>query len=727
MHLVTFIFVNIELVILFYLGIHKLARPDDNIVKLNIILIALLLTYNITGGLLPDPKLPGSFFIQEAIAYATGFITPCYFPYYVYRAFGLKQLKFHAYKGVFLFLILPYFIFIAVFAITDNLKNTEKLLILPVLYAIWVISSLINAISVKYHSGRERKESRAEITVLLLSIVPWIGLPIVTYFDMGQTVEALITNFGFLLLFGFQVRHNIKLARVEHKKLLESERKLQSWNTDLREQVKLRTAQLEKLNDQRMNNFINLVHEIKTPLTLVKNYIEEYIENHPRSEELEIIKGGVDKLVADVVNLFDVNRFTKGIGVYDHNQITDFSIILKQNILFFEHYCAIKKITCNEDIESDTFVKADSDAINRVINNIIENAIKYSDEGDKIKITLKATEGKVSFIVEDTGIGIAPEKQRMIFEPYFQISHKTTALQGMGLGLPIVKKIVDSLNGTILIKSNPVLTRGTKVTITLSRHILQASDRPHEESRRLNSTMYDLFDYDLNEKAYDKNKKTILLIEDSKSMLHFLFTKLSDKYNIFYAFNGVDALKVLKGKPTAPNLILSDIKMDKMDGFSFAKAISEQNIYDYIPIIFLSAKSNPSDVLRGYNSGAIDYIQKPFSFSLLTQKIENILKNIDKQHKAIINSTILNFDYRTNGKSISTYADTENFDQICKLHKLTNRETEITKLLREGKSYRAIAEMLFISDRTVTKHIQNIFEKAGVSNKIELINRLSQE
>lgn len=726
MHLVTFIFVNIELVILFYLGIHKLARPDDSIVKLNIILIALLLTYNITGGLLPDPKLPGSFFVQEAIAYATGFITPCYFPYYVYRAFGLKQLKFHAYQGVFLFLVLPYIIFIAVFAITGNLKNTEKLLILPVLYAIWVISSLINAIKVKYYHAPGGRESRAEITALLLSIVPWIGLPVVTYFDMGQTLEALITNLGFLLLFGFQVKHNIKLARTEHTKLLESERKLQSWNTDLREQVKLRTAQLERLNEQRMNNFINLVHEIKTPLTLVKNYVEEYIENHPRSEELEIIKGGVDKLVADVVNLFDVDRFTKGIGVYNHNQITDLSSILEEEVKFFEAYCTKRKIACEKEIENDIFIKADPNAINRIVNNIIENAIKYSSEGDKVKIILKGTENEVSFIVEDTGMGIDPEKLKKIFEPYFQISHKTTALQGMGLGLPIVKRILNDLNGNISIESNAAIAKGTKVIITLCRHFLREPEIPFKESVRFSSTMYDLFDYDLIQRPYESHKKSILLIEDSKAMLHFLFTKLSDKYNVFFAFNGSDALRILKDLPALPDLILSDVMMDKMDGVGFAKIISEHNGYNHIPIIFLTAKSNPADKLKGLDAGAIDYILKPFSFNLLSRKIENILNNIDKQHKAIINSTILNFSYRKNGKGISTHMDTENFDQTCMLHKLTKREIEIAKLLREGKSYKAIAEVLFISDRTVTKHIQNIFEKAGVSNKIELINRLSR-
>ncbi|MEJ7736956.1 MAG: hypothetical protein WKF97_05980 [Chitinophagaceae bacterium] len=141
---------SIEIVIFFYLIIYKLARPDDKITFLNIILIFLLITYNITGGLLPDPNMPGSFFTQEAIAYATGFITPCYFPYYVYKAFGLEKMKFHACKGVYFFLIIPYIIFVIVFAISDNLTTAQNVLILPELYALWVIYTLIKAIKHKY-------------------------------------------------------------------------------------------------------------------------------------------------------------------------------------------------------------------------------------------------------------------------------------------------------------------------------------------------------------------------------------------------------------------------------------------------------------------------------------------------------------------------------------------------------------------------------------------------
>ncbi|MEP7376202.1 MAG: LuxR C-terminal-related transcriptional regulator [Chitinophagaceae bacterium] len=254
MYWVTFGFVCVEAVILFYLIIHWLARPDDKTTGLNIILIILLLIYNITGGLLPDPNLPGSFFLQESIAYATGFITPCYFPYYVYQAFGLVKMKFHAYRGVYYFLIFPYLIFVSVFAVSNNLETAKNLLILPVLYALWVVYSLVKAIRFKYSNKLAGKESKEELTVLFLSIASWMGLPVIDYFDIGQLVEAIITNMGFLLLLGLHLKRNITQLKTEHQRLIESELRLLNWNEQLQQEVDKRTQELERISSEERFN-----------------------------------------------------------------------------------------------------------------------------------------------------------------------------------------------------------------------------------------------------------------------------------------------------------------------------------------------------------------------------------------------------------------------------------------------------------------------------------------
>lgn len=721
MHIVTFLFVSIEIVIFFYLLIYRLARPDDKTAFLNIVLIFLLITYNITGGLLPDGNMPGSFFIQVALAYATGFITPCYFPYYVYRAFALEKMKFHAYKGIYLFLIIPYLIFVLIFALTNKLDVAKDLLILPVAYALWVIVSMIKAIRYKYKNDFSSRQSKEEMSVLLLSLTPWVMLPVIDFFDMGQPVEASITNFGFLSLFALQMKRHIKEMRKEHERLITSEQQLLNWNTTLQKEVEKRTRELEIINEQRTNTFINLAHETKTPLTLINNYLGEYISKNLPSEELGIVKRNIEKLSNDIVNLFDLEKFNKGFAFYNHNLICNFSEVLKDSIILFRQYFSGNNINIKEKIKDRILIKADPLSINRVINNLIENAIKFS-EGDIIlmEIELNIQGNIISFSVKDFGIGIPVEMQSKVFEPYYQLTNRKRNANGMGLGLPIVKKVIDDLGGEIQIISNPKTKPGTEILISLKQYqeIGENSVESNFSIKPLNLNKENKL---VEKLLLEKGKQNILVVEDNITMINYLIKKLSDKYNVIPAFNGQDAIKKMKELSGIPDLIITDIMMDNMDGHAFAKILSKSSSFSHIPFIFLTAKSTLNDKLQGLKIGAIDYVPKPFSISELILKIDSILLNSKKQKKAIWNKA---FDSLNLNNSHSKINSSTAFEHNCNLYQLTSREKDIAKLICQGHKYRDIGNTLFIAERTVTKHAQNIFEKLQISNKIELINKL---
>jgi signal transduction histidine kinase/DNA-binding NarL/FixJ family response regulator len=719
MHIVTFIFVCIELVIFFYLLIYRFGRPDDRTTFLNIILIFLLIVYNVTGGLLPDPNLPGSYFIQEAIAYGTGFIVPCYFPYYVYKAFGLEKMRFHAFRGVFLCLMVPYFLFVIVFAASNSLEIAKNLLILPVLYAAWVIYSLFKAIQYKYRNDFSNKEAREEVTVLFFSLTPWIGLPIIAYFDLSQAVEATVTNTGFLLLLALQLKRHIKQTRTEHERLIESEQQLLYWNRNLQKEVDKRTKELEKINEQKTNTFVNLAHETKTPLTLIKNYLEEYISTKGNSEELTIVQRSIDKLSTDIINLFDLERFNKGLAIYNHDLISNFSEIIQDNLVLFKRYAIKRNIELREDIQENVFIKADPVSINRIVNNLVENAIKFSNDGS-IEISLETDDNKITFSVKDNGIGIPPELHKKVFEPYYQITNQKRSIQGMGLGLPIVKKVIYDLNGEIKIESNPNKEPGTKITATLNKHTLSEHDIVAANAVS-NNLLANVGDINTKESCHDESKETLLIVEDNIAMINYLLKKLKENYNVYPALNGHEAIKKIKDLKVLPDLIITDVMMDRLDGYTFAKVISNDPVYNHIPIIFLSAKSSKTDKLQGLKLGAIDFIQKPFSIQELTQKIESILGNVNRQKKALLTTAFKSLSTTENFKFETSF---DRFDQNCDLYHLTRREKDIARLIREGRTYREIGETLFIAERTVTKHVQNIFEKLEVSNKIELINKL---
>lgn len=517
------------------------------------------------------------------------------------------------------------------------------------------------------------------------------------------------------------IRQTIKQSREEYNKLLESEIKLQELNAGLTLKVQERTKELELANEQRTNTFINLAHETKTPLTLINNYLEEYIRKHGQTEELKIIKYNIEKLTQDIVNFFDIEKIEKGLNVYDNCQVVNFSKMLWGSMVLFKQYSGKKNIEIMDLIEDEICVKADPESLYRIVNNLIENAIKYTQVDGKIIVSLKCVNDKIIFSVKDNGKGIPVNLHSKIFDPYYQINSEKKNFQGMGLGLSIVKKIIESLKGEIAIISDPDKNIGTEMIVQLPAHKIVDGEAIIEIQD--NSVYY--FEPEhlaIKEKKYDENKPTIMIVEDNVSLLNYMHVKLQEKYNIHFALSGNDALEKIKLIQQL-DLIVSDVMMDNGDGFDFYNGISTQKRLRHIPFIFLTAKTNVEDKLRGLSLGAIDYISKPFLIVELTNKIDSVLNNLSEQREALIhnaNRTLLHH----NVEHISNNSHQSHFENNSDKFNLTSREKEIVQLIAKGQTYKEIANTLYISDKTVGKHIQNMFEKVGASNKSELVNKL---
>lgn len=289
------------------------------------------------------------------------------------------------------------------------------------------------------------------VVILPYFVTPAFGISLGTF---GWSVLALI-NACVLIVNAIDIWRIIRRSRTEYYEL-------QDLNKCFNEQVNKRMEDLEKLLEQQAYNFINLVHETKTPLTLINNYLTDYIRKHGNEDELKLVKAGVDKLTKDIVSLFDIERYNKGIWVYKHDQVSNFSELLKEIIVLFKSCYQKDSLFWSEAIEDNVFIQADPSALNRLVNNLIENAIKYAKAKGIIEIVLSKHDGKIMFSVRDQGQGIKPEFYERIFEPYFQIDQEDESKQGLGLGLPIVKKIVESLEGEIIVFSDPDLAIGTE-------------------------------------------------------------------------------------------------------------------------------------------------------------------------------------------------------------------------------------------------------------------------
>jgi DNA-binding CsgD family transcriptional regulator len=222
MHVVTFIFSALETGMLIFLLPGYLSRPDDNARGWYLVLLALLITYNVTGGLLPNSDYPIPIYVQNIIAYGSGFLMASYFPFYFYKAFNLKLLRFHAIYGVPIFLLLPYLLFFVIsYSFHQNLSLSIKYgIIIPFFYSIVLLWAILRAIRVAYRNRRSKYFYMEEIFVYL-AVAPWASMTVIAYFKFSQLTEALSTNLGFLAVTGMLILKSVRQDRNALNKLKE--------------------------------------------------------------------------------------------------------------------------------------------------------------------------------------------------------------------------------------------------------------------------------------------------------------------------------------------------------------------------------------------------------------------------------------------------------------------------------------------------------------------------
>lgn len=221
-HIVTLVFIILETGMFLLQFFYYLFRPQDRNRLWYLILLFLLLLYNITGGLFPDPKINLPVSTQEMMAYGSGFLMASYFPFYFYRAFNLSALRWHALYGVPLFLILPYLIFfVIIYAINGNLQSALKWgMIIPFIYAIVLLWVVFRAIMEKNRKEKNR-EQFLEAVALYIAVSPWASLTVFGVVESSQLTEVLCTNSGIIVITILFIWKSVKNARQEHERLLQ--------------------------------------------------------------------------------------------------------------------------------------------------------------------------------------------------------------------------------------------------------------------------------------------------------------------------------------------------------------------------------------------------------------------------------------------------------------------------------------------------------------------------
>lgn len=493
------------------------------------------------------------------------------------------------------------------------------------------------------------------------------------------------------------------------------ERKVEENTRELR----LANEKIEAESRLRNNYFIQVAHETKTPLTLIGNYFNRFKKLYGDSDEIKIMEENLHLLRETMVRFLDAEKLKKGEIVYQHQQVVDLSHAIQIKCPLF-HDLALQNnrvLICN--VEAGIHVEADPLAIERILHNLFDNALKFTRESDTIQITLTSYEDMATLVVSDTGIGMDKQTANHIFEQFYRAADSFSCKQGMGMGLYIVKQTVASLKGKIEVSTVP--NRGSSFTVFLPRcrkGVDAASIAPSPETVRVFSSATIAEDY------YKEDCNNILVIEDHPDMLRYLTQELSGTYNIFLADNGAKALDLLKSSPRQ-DLILSDVMMPGMDGYEFYDLVTRIPEYATIPFIFVTARSNRDERIDLLNRGVTDYIFKPFQIDELKAKIQSALMNSRMQRHAGLKDAIEAIHDRLVVPAGNSGPDKwKTFELRIRTYNLTERQVEVIREVEKGYDYNEIANRLHLSPKTVHRHIQILFEKVQVHTKMDLLKRL---
>lgn len=293
MLLITFIFVVLEIAMFFYQFIYYLSRPQDKPRLYYLILLFLLIVYNISGGLFPDPEINISIVAQNSLAYGSGFLMASYFPYYFYRGFELEKLRFHAVYGVFLFFLLPYLIFfVIVYSINKNLDFAiHNGIIVPFFYAIVLLWAILRSIRLKYYANRS-KVNFIEVIAVYGAVIPWVMMPVIAYFNWGQFVEVICTNGGFVVITVMFLYKSVINARQEYRQLIELS--INGSNPHIFEEnssrYKLTNREVEIVQLLRQGNkYQTIADKLFISELTVKKHVRNIFEKTAATNRIELI------------------------------------------------------------------------------------------------------------------------------------------------------------------------------------------------------------------------------------------------------------------------------------------------------------------------------------------------------------------------------------------------------------------------------------------------------
>ncbi|MCM1504522.1 MAG: ATP-binding protein [Muribaculum sp.] len=374
--------------------------------------------------------------------------------------------------------------------------------------------------------------------------------------------------------------------------------------------------------ESKLQFFVTTAHDLRTSLTLIKAPVEQLGDSEGLSssdrDNVKLALKNVDHLASLTTKLMDFQKIDTG-KVQPRFTPTDIVSFVRHRIAMFSAYAEQKSITLKFQANVDSYVTAiDDDKMEQIVDNLLSNAIKYSNHDSEVEIALSCSgEEGWRLSVADHGIGISKKDRKKLFREFYRGENAINSrIGGSGIGLALVKKLVDIHGGTISLDSQENVGSTFQITIPYS-----APAESPEEIREIEST--EATDYD--ERQSGQEEMRILIAEDNDDLRKFIADALRTQFNVTAVADGQEAWDFIRDN--LPDLIVSDIMMPNMDGFELCRRVKSTFETSHIPVILLSALSEQADELRGLGLGADEYLTKPFDIKTISRRIASTINN----------------------------------------------------------------------------------------------------
>lgn len=447
-----------------------------------------------------------------------------------------------------------------------------------------------------------------------------------------------IFSYAMLFLLGVFLLNHFTRNRIKERELIKNER--------------LQQVQNEELHNKKIQFFTNISHEFRTPLTLILNPLKEIMgaPNLKLSSEVRskhaIIYKNTDRLYRLINELMDLRKLelNKMNVRVEKIHIVDFA---KGITKYFEEEAVRKNILLTVDSDvPDSTVWADAKMLEKIIFNLVSNAVKVTPDGGTIHVELRSTDqlhllplvdekdpvNVIEIIVSDTGIGLEKDQIDKIFERFYQVKGlNKTYFGGTGIGLEVVQNFVKLHKGDIEVESK--VGEGTTFKVYLpvgndhfsEDQIMLTEKSMHAKKEDFLSVSTEQIPQQVQETEEEKQTHTILIVEDNSELRHYLKNTLGDQYKVLLANNGKEGIKV--AKESFPDAIITDVIMPEMDGFEFCKTIKTDSTTSHIPLLMLTAKATIENRIEGLENGADAYMVKPFDLKLLKLRLSQLIQS----------------------------------------------------------------------------------------------------